>query len=410
MSGLRERLARIGTAPLDLAVALVALAIVALECATASAIQYPWLDLAWMAPLTLSLAWLRTHTATAVAVVYACALGVSFTGDSVVDFTSLFVIVMMVSFAVGLWLERGPAIIALVALCAVVVIVNLFHESAIAGDYVFPPAIFATWWTLGRFLRARQVLTEELRERTARLERERDELASAAADEERARVARELHDVVAHSMSVMVVQAGAARRVLDRSPQESIDALRTVESTGRETLEELRRLLGVLRPSGQPELQPAPQVRDLATLAERARAAGLKVDLRVSGDPAALPAATNLTLYRIVQEALTNSLRHAGESHASVQVRCEPGEVIVDVRDTGPPAGGPRSRTARGAKPAALVPGEGFGLVGMRERVELHGGELHTGPAPGGGFRVHARIPLAIAGDGSTIEQEAVTP
>ena len=251
-------------------------------------------------------------------------------------------------------------------------------------------------------------MTQELRDRTARLERERDELANAAADEERARVARELHDVVAHSMSVMVVQAGAARHVLDRSPEESIAALRTVEATGRETLVELRRLLGVLRPSGvEAELEPSPQVSDLATLAARARATGLKVDLRVSGDPAELPTATNLTLYRIVQEALTNSLRHAGQTHASVHVRCRPSEVVVDVHDNGPPmstgrARIPRSAYARNAKPEKLVAGEGFGLVGMRERVELLGGQLQTGPAPGGGFRVHARIPLDPAAEPST--------
>ena len=416
MSAQRERLARLGTAPADVLVAGILFALTMLECALASSVQHPWVDLVWLVPLTLAIAWLRTRTALATTVVYVAALGMTFTGDSVVDFTSIFISVMLVALATGLWLELRQAILALAGLIAVVVIVNLAGTGE-TGDYVFPPAIFATWWTLGRFLRARHLLTEELRERTARLELERDELALAAADEERARVARELHDVVAHSMSVMVVQSGAARRVLDRSPEEAIDALRTVEATGRQTLEELRRLLGVLRPAGQDaDLAPAPHTRDLLALVARARATGLKVDLRMSGDLGSLPATTNLTVYRIVQEALTNALRHAGETHASVNVRRSAHNVVIDVRDSGPPMSAgrarvPRSAYARSAAPGGLkVAGDGFGLVGMRERVELLGGELDAGPAPGGGFRVYVRIPLDAADEPSPVEQEPVSP
>jgi signal transduction histidine kinase len=194
-------------------------------------------------------------------------------------------------------------------------------------------------------------------------------------------------------MSVMVVQAGAARRVLDRSPERSIEALRQVELTGRETLEELRRLLGVLRPSdAAPELAPAPRLSDLGALVGRARATGLKVDLRISGDEVPLPPTTDLTLYRLVQEALTNSLKHAGETHASVDVRRTGDEVVLDVSDTGPP---------NDSRPPGSEGPDGFGLIGMRERVELLGGDFEAGPARGGGFRVRARIPLDPDGEGA---------
>ena len=263
-------------------VALLVFALLAVECASNSGSSTRGSTSPGSCPFSAALAWLRTRTVAATAVILAAAVGVTFTGDNVVDFTTAFIAVMLVALRRRFALDLGRAVACLVAIIAVVVLVNLAGAGDNVGDYLFPPAIFAAWWTLGRFLRARDLLTRELRSRNERLERERDELARAAADEERARVARELHDVVAHSMSVMVVQAGAARRVLDRSPEQSIAALRMVESTGRETLEELRRLLGVLRPSG-PGGRAAARRRGSAISTRssaRARATGLKVDLR----------------------------------------------------------------------------------------------------------------------------------
>jgi signal transduction histidine kinase len=406
VTALRQALRRCDTAPLDVLVALTIFALLAVECASNSGSQHPWVDLAWFVPFCAALAWLRTRTLAATAVILAATVGMTFTGDNIVDFTTAFIAVMLVSFAAGFALELGRAVACLMAIIAVVVLVNVAGAGDNVGDYLFPPAIFATWWTLGRFLRARDKLTRELRTRTERLERERDELARAASDEERARVARELHDVVAHSMSVMVVQAGAARRVLDRSPEQSIAALRTVELTGRETLEELRWLLGVLRPSGQQaELQPSPRLDDIDALVTRARSVGLKVDLRITGERPELPATTDLTIYRIVQEALTNSLKHAGDTHASVEVRCTPDNVVIDVRDTGA-ANGRSSVTSRAAGRDGAGGDEGFGLIGMRERVELLGGEFDAGPAHGGGFRVYARIPLEPVAEPSAAAKE----
>ncbi len=406
MNDLGTTLRRHGTAPLDVLAAVVAFAVLAFECATGSGVQHPWVDIAWLVPFTASVAWLRARTLAATAVILATTVGMTLTGDNVADFRATFVVVMLTAFAAGFALGIRQSIGCLIAVLAAVFLVEFAGAGNAAGDYLFPLGIFTACWTLGRFLRARDGLTRELRNRTERLERERDELARAASDEERTRMARELHDVVAHSMSVMVVQAGAARHVLDRSPEQSVAALRTVEHTGRETLDELRRLMGVLRPTGQAAaLRPQARSRDLEVLVERARDTGLKVDLRISGDRGALPATTDLTLYRIVQEALTNTLRHAGETHASVEVRCTPAFVVVDVRDTGPAANG---RPPAGAGPAAGSV-EGFGLIGMRERVQLLGGELKAGPAPGGGFRVHARIPLDVV-PGPLATEQAISP
>jgi signal transduction histidine kinase len=394
-------LRRHDTAPLDAAVALLAFALLAAECATNSAIQHPWVDLVWCVPFAGGVAWLRTRTVESIVVMLVAVVGMTFTGDNVVDFQTAFPVVMLLAFAAGAQLRLRHSLIALAAVLGLVVIVDLARPHSVVGDFIFPPSILAAWWLLGRFLRARHLVTSELRERNERLERERDELARAAADEERARVARELHDVVAHSMSVMVVQAGAARRVLDRSPDQSLAALRVVESTGRETLEELRRMLGALRPAGQAaELQPAPRLGDIDALVERARATGLHVDLQLIGEAPELPATTDLTIYRIVQEALTNALKHAGDTHAAVRIEFRAEDVVVDVRDTGPSAAASAGPIASGG-----VAGEGLGLIGMRERVELLGGELDAGPARGG-FRVCARIPLDDAGARASAETE----
>ncbi len=236
-------------------------------------------------------------------------------------------------------------------------------------------------WLVGLGWYRRSAYAAALRERAERAERERETAARVAVAEERARIARELHDVVAHSVSVMVLQTGAVRRLLrDDQPRER-EALDAVERTGREALVEMRRLLGVLRaPDEQAELAPQPGLSELPALVARTEAAGLAVALHVEGEPGPLPVGVDLSAYRIVQEALTNTLKHAGPAHAEVAIRYRPDAVEIEVRDDG-----------RGP---ATTNGDGHGLVGMRERATLYGGELSAGARDGGGFVVLARLPL----------------
>jgi signal transduction histidine kinase len=236
-------------------------------------------------------------------------------------------------------------------------------------------------WLVGLGWYRRSAYAAGLRERAERAERERETAARAAVAEERARIARELHDVVAHSVSVMVLQTGAVRRLLRDDQAQEREALGTVERTGREALAEMRRLLGVLRtPDEQAELAPQPGLSELPALVARAEAAGLPVELQVEGEPAPLPVGVDLSAYRIVQEALTNTLKHAGPAHAQVAIRYRRDAVEIEITDDG-----------RGPAP---VNGGGHGLVGMRERATLYGGELRTGAGDGGGFTVRARLPI----------------
>jgi signal transduction histidine kinase len=219
--------------------------------------------------------------------------------------------------------------------------------------------------------------------------------------EERGRIARELHDVVAHSVSVMVVQAGAARRTLAASPEQAATALGQIELTGRQALVELRRLLGLLRDdeAGDADLAPQPSLAHLESLAAAAREAGLPVEVAVEGEPQPLPAGVDLSAYRIVQEALTNSLKHSGPGRARILVRYGVHDLRLEIRDDGPAGNGQRKgqASAFGRQPADSPRRErraGHGLIGMRERVALFGGTLETGSLPGGGYRVAARLPL----------------
>ena len=254
------------------------------------------------------------------------------------------------------------------------------------------PDVAASWavvvavpFAAGRAISSRAALTRELQANASRLEREQEERARQAAAEERNRIARELHDVVAHSVSVMVIQTQAARRIAADDPDTARDALRSVQACGRDALTEMRRMIGVLR-HGDEQLAgaTAPALSQLADLATRARAAGLPVELRIEGEPQPLPAGLELVAFRVVQEALTNAIKHAGPARAVVRVAFTPAELAIDVSDNG------RGPTRDGGA-------GGHGLVGMRERLILYGGELETGRARGGGFRVRARIPLLEA-------------
>lgn len=252
------------------------------------------------------------------------------------------------------------------------------------GPFFTASALNAAIWISGIYANTRHRYLKGLEERAERAERERDQQARIAAAAERARIARELHDVIAHNVSVMVVQADGANFAIDTDPEEARRAVRTISVTGRRALAEMRKLVGVLRQddgTGE-DYAPQPSLAELPAMVERVRAMGLPVDLRVCGTPVDLPQGEQLAMYRIVQEALTNTIKHGGpEARASVLLEYGPREVTVTVADNG-----------RGAAPP---PGAGgHGLVGMRERVAMYGGSLSAGPRPGGGFQVRARLPV----------------
>jgi signal transduction histidine kinase len=241
--------------------------------------------------------------------------------------------------------------------------------------------VFVAAWILGENLRTRRAYLNELEEKADRLEREREANIRRAAAEEQARIARELHDVIAHNVSVMTVQASAAGDVFDSDPARAREALRAIESTGRAALTELRRLLAVDRYGSRAELVPQPGLGALDELVGQVRAAGLDVELTIEGGHQSLPPALDLSAYRIVQEAMTNTLKHAAARHVWVDVSYGDDEVGISVRDDG-------------IGPTELNGASGRGLIGMRERVELFGGSLDVGPSPGGGYAVLARFPV----------------
>ncbi|MFF9091040.1 sensor histidine kinase [Streptomyces sp. NPDC014991] len=259
---------------------------------------------------------------------------------------------------------------------------------------VFQTVPFALAWVLGDSVRTRRAYFAQLEERAARLEKEREAQSKVAVAAERARIARELHDVVAHNVSVMVVQADGAAYVLDAAPDQARKALETISSTGRQALAEMRRLLGVLRTGEHQEggeYVPQPDVEQIDDLVEQCRSSGLPVDFRVEGTPRPLPSGVELTAYRIVQEALTNTRKHGGP-HAGASVRLvyfDDGLGLL-VEDDG--KGAPHELYEEGGPD-----GQGHGLIGMRERVGMVGGTLDAGPRPGGGFRISALLPLKPA-------------
>jgi signal transduction histidine kinase len=249
------------------------------------------------------------------------------------------------------------------------------------GDFLFSNLTFGVVWIVGFSLGRKFEEADEAKERAARAEREREQQARTAVAEERARIARELHDVVGHSVSVMTVQASGVRRLLRPEQEREREALLVVERTGREALAEMRRMVGVLRrPEEAPALAPQPSLDHLSRLVEQAREAGLPVELRIEGEAIQLPAGVDLTAYRLVQEGLTNVVKHAQATRAEVLVNYGDDYLEVTVNDDGQGVGN--------------GDGGGHGLVGMRERVSVYGGELDAGPQTGGGYRLRAKLPL----------------
>ncbi|WP_131735906.1 sensor histidine kinase [Actinomadura roseirufa] len=266
---------------------------------------------------------------------------------------------------------------------AVMVTARYTEDAATKSTFVMITALVVGTWILGLHMRTRRAYLRSVEERAERLERERDAEVQMAMAAERARIARELHDVVAHNVSVIVVQADGATYAIERDPAKAGQALETISSTGRLALAEMRRLLGVLREGDDAgAYAPQPGVAQLDELVEQVRSSGLDVRYEVDGPPAAMSEGRQLTVFRIVQEALTNTLKHAGaQVAADVRLRYSGGAVEVRVIDDG-----------RGA--AAMNDGRGHGLVGMRERAAVYGGSVRAAPRPGGGFEVVARIPV----------------
>jgi signal transduction histidine kinase len=296
-------------------------------------------------------------------------------------------------YTVAAYTRRLRSLAALIATVVFVLLaVSTDSVPTTTLDLTATLAIMFGGWAFGRSIGIRRAYTAELEERAERLERAREADVRAVVAEERNRIARELHDVVGHHISVMTVQAAGARRTFDRDPRRSREAMAAIESTGREALTEMRRIVGVLRTGDEAdrELAPLPGVSDIDRLVEQLHEAGLDVAVRIDGTPAPLAPGVDVTVYRIVQEALTNTLKHAGPTTAEVVLRYEQKELFVRVRDDG------RGLAAALAKPAAVNGSgpTGHGLLGMRERVALYGGRLFTGPRSGGGYEVVAQIPL----------------
>jgi signal transduction histidine kinase len=324
--------------------------------------------------MTLPLAWRRRAPLTVVAVVMAALAGQTLLDSSEQPPQTPFLALVVAVYSVAAYTERPRALLGGVVSLTVI----LLSEP---DDFIVAGPLYIGVWLAGRLYRDRQRLATALQSRTAALEREQEETARLAIAEERARIARELHDVVAHSVSVMVVQAGAERLALGPGQESTRETLVSIEKTGRQALAEMRRLLGMLRKEDEElALAPLPSLDHLDSLVAHVREAGLPVELHVEGARRTLPAGVDISAYRIVQEALTNALRHAGPARARVVVRYGEDEVELEVADDGH---GSQQTNANG-----------HGLVGMRERVALYGGELNTGLREEGGYAVRARLPF----------------
>ena len=320
--------------------------------------------------MTLPLAWRRAHPLPAVAVAMSAFVVLGVLEGTQEPQTPLVALLIAV-YSLGVHAETRPAVAGLL----IAILAWLVKE---AGDLIVMGPLFTGAWLTGRVVRAREHDARRLRELATALERERVEEARIAVAEERARMARELHDVVAHAMSVIVLQAGAERVNLAPESESTDAALRSIERTGREALAEMRRLVGMLREDGEEAvLVPRPSLAHVDVLLEQTRKAGLPVELHVLGEPVELSPGLDMSAYRIVQESLTNVLKHAGDARASVVLDYRPRTLAIEVADDG-----------RGG-----TPNGGHGIAGMRQRVALFGGELEAGPRDRG-FVVRARFPL----------------
>ena len=341
-----------------------------------------WFAIPAIAVLVLPLFFRRRFPFAALASYWVLAAAISFIDWRPIPFAvSLFAVGLTTAFLLGNLpdpLKAGAGLVVIVVCMAILMYEIPGHSTA---ELVFLPLEFAIAWIGGFALRERSEQAEAAELRATMAERERDAAARIAVAEERARIARELHDIVAHAVSVMVLQVGAVRHKLPDDFAEDRDALNGVERAGRTALAEMRRLLAAMRSDGESaELTPQPGLERLDSLVAEVGRAGLPVRLRVDGEPFPLPRAIDLSGYRIVQEGLTNALKHARATVAEVTVRYQPNELQLEIRDDG--------------IGSATSDGLGHGLVGIRERVKIYGGEMTAGSVNGGGFVLSTRLPL----------------
>jgi signal transduction histidine kinase len=330
--------------------------------------------------MTVPLAW-RRRAPLPSAVLVATAVAVS--GATPTDLHLILAALPFAMYSLGAHASDRAAVIGIVvALSALWTSVGIKSTDNAARDIISIAVVVGTAFAVGRIMRDRELRTVASTDRAAALEREREDDLRRATSEERARIARELHDVIAHGVTVMVVQAGAADQIIERDPAAARQALVAIQDSGRQALTDLRRLLGLVRDDDAMRLAPPRGLRDLDALVDEMRRAGVPIEVETRGTPTDLPAGVDLSAFRILQEALTNVLKHAGEARARVVVAYAPTAIELEVVDDG------RSTSH----------GHGHGLVGMRERVMLYGGTLQAGPAEHGGYRVWARLPL----DGAT--------
>jgi signal transduction histidine kinase len=344
-----------------------------------------WFGVPATAIMVLPLFARRRFPFAAPAACWLLAVALSFVDGRLVTFmTSVIVIGMVAAFLLGNLRDTLQARMGLATVLGGAAIVKYNDPAHAASELVFIPLLFGIGWLAGFALRERAAQVEAAEERATYAELEREAAARIAVAEERARIARELHDIVAHAVSVMVLQVGAVRHKLPDTLAEDSNALKNVEQAGRTALAEMRRLLGAMRQDRDSlELAPQPGLDGLDPLIEEIGRAGLPVRLHVDGERLPLPRAIDLSAYRIVQEGLTNALKHARASHADVTIRYAPDELQIEVRDNG--KGGSASN------------GLGHGLVGVRERVKIYGGAMTAGVPTGGGFVLRACLPLGGA-------------
>jgi signal transduction histidine kinase len=341
-----------------------------------------WFNVLAILIMVLPLFARRRFPFAAPAVYWLIAVGLSFVDGRFIPFmTTIMVLGVAASFLLGNLRDSSRAWAGLGIVLGGTAVIVLNKPAHATSELIFIPLLFGLGWLGGYALRERAEQAEAADVRAAQAERERDAAARIAVAEERARIARELHDIVAHAVSVMVLQVGAVRHGLPDALAEDREALKGVEHVGRTALTEMRRLLAAMRRNGdEAELMPQPGLDSLDSLAEDIGRAGLPVRLHVDGQPVRLPRQIDLSAYRIAQEGLTNALKHARASQADVTVEYRPSELQIEVRDDGVGAAG--------------SDGLGHGLVGIGERVKIYGGEMTAGPTPSGGFLLSARLPL----------------
>ncbi len=343
----------------------------------------PWIAVPAIAIVPLPLLVRRRFPFAAPASVWLLAAALSFVDGQLIGFAAgVFVAGMAAAFLLGNLSDavQGRIGLAVAVLGALIIVYN--DPNHAPGDLIFTPVLFAVAWLAGYAVRERAAQAEKAEARATQAERDREAAARIAVAEERARIARELHDVVAHAVSVMVLHVGAVWHTLPDELDDEAEALPGVERAGRTALTEMRRLLGAMRSDGEDvELGPQPGLDTLDSLLAEVGRAGLPTELHVEGEPFPLPRGVDLSAYRIVQEGLTNALKHARATRADVTLHYAPAELEIEVRDDG-----------RGG---ATSDGLGHGLVGIRERVKIYGGEMSAGAATGGGFVLTTRLPLA---------------